>query len=535
MNLLTSLFTSFLAFVSPIQVGMFDELSPLFIDTKIELNQNTFQCNTPRNTYAAVHLLLSGIDPLSPIELNSTIEGQWYRLLPVPVEENTGVTSRTEQFEGKQNPSVIRRAPFEIYEVMMPVGNTVISDSPVIALRFEIFIPEDEAIESKDVKLKLQQNDDEVTCHFQINIFSAIVPESGPHSLNYTNWFDLTKMATCHELQPYSDAHWSMIDKYASLMKRGRQNTFWIDWPYFFTDELVLDKEKLKAYVERFTLAGLWWIEGAPIAHRPNGDWSSPHLQLRLGNSLTNTKQGLEDLHSIATQMNDAIMEFGWQERWLQHIADEPTDTNAKEYAAVADILHTSMPGIPVLEATMSQQLVGAIDIWCPQVQEFQANIDFFKERQKNGEQVWTYTCLVPGGKWLNRLIDMERLRQVYFGWAASKYDISGYLHWGLNQYQADPFTQSVVDHPAVPNTTNKLPAGDTHVIYPGDKEPWSGLRFEAHRIGFEDYELLAKLKELDEAKHEAIIQQIFRQYDDYETDVEQYRTARKDLLQALP
>ena len=71
----------------------------------------------------------------------------------------------------------------KIYEVMMPVGNTLISDSPVIALRFEIFIPEDEAIESKDVKLKLQQNDDEVTCHFQINIFSAIVPESGPHSL----------------------------------------------------------------------------------------------------------------------------------------------------------------------------------------------------------------------------------------------------------------------------------------------------------------------------------------------------------------
>jgi hypothetical protein len=514
---------------------MYDELTHLFPDTKIKENADAFVCNTPRNTYAAVHLLLSGADPSIPIELESSIEGQWYQLLTVPVEENTGVTSRTEQFEGKQNPNVIRRAPFEMYEVMKPINDVVIPDSHVVALRFETFIPEDQIVGSKKVELKLRQNTGEATCQFQINTFSAIVPDSGRHSLKYTNWFDLTKMATFHEIQPNSDAHWSMIDKYASLMKRGRQNTFWITWPYFFSDELVLDQEKLKAYVDRFTQAGLWWIEGAPIAHRPNGDWSSPHLQLRLGNSLSNTKQGLVDLQSVSTQMYDAIRKFGWEERWIQHIADEPTDTNAKEYAAIADILHTTMPGIPLLEATMSQQLVGAVDIWCPQVQEFQANIEFFKERQKNGEQVWTYTCLIPGGKWLNRLIDMERLRQVYFGWAASKYDISGYLHWGLNQYQADPFTQSVVDHPAMPNTTNKLPAGDTHVIYPGDEEPWSGLRFEAHRIGLEDYELLTQLKELDEAKHKSIIQRIFRQYDDYETDVQQYRIARKDLLLALP
>ena len=358
--------------------------------------------------------MVRGIEPTTPLKLSSNIEGDWYQLLTVPVEENTGTKSRTEQFNGEKNPDVIRRAPFDVYEVMRPISRTIVPEGDVAALRFEITVPKDAIIGSQTVKLKLQQNNDQVASQFQVNIFPATVPASGANTLSYTNWFDLTKMATFHEIEPYSDAHWSMIDKYASLMKRGRQNTFWLSWPYFFSDELVLDKEKLKAHVDRFTLAGLWWIEGAPISHRPNGDWSSPHLQLRLGNSLTNTKQGLENLQSVSTQMNDAIREFGWEERWLQHIADEPTDTNAKDYAAVADILHTTMPGIPLLEATMSRQLIGAVDIWCPQVQEFQANIDFFKERQKNGDQVWTYTCLIPGGKWLNRLIDMERLRQVY-------------------------------------------------------------------------------------------------------------------------
>ena len=67
---------------------------------------------------------------------------------------------------------------------------------------------------------------------------------------------------------------------------------------------------------------------------------------------------------------------------------------------------------------------------------------------------------------------------------AAALDRLDGFLHWGLNQYHADPFAQSVVDHTAAPGTENRLPAGDTHVLYPGPDGPWSSVRFEAHRIG---------------------------------------------------
>jgi len=317
-------------------------------------------------------------------------------------------------------------------------------------------------------------------------------------------------------------------------MKRGRQNTFWVSWSYFFSKDLVLDKAKLKTHVQHFLDGGMYWIEGSPIASRPNGNWSSPNLVLNIGGKLTNTEEGIRDLEIMSTQIMEAIRDFGWEDQWIQHIADEPTDTNAKEYALVSEVLRKTMPGIPIIEATMSRELIGAVDIWCPQVQEYQKHISFFKERQSEGSQVWTYTCLIPGGRWLNRMIDMERLRQVYFGWAASKYDIEGYLHWGLNQYKANPFKQSVVDHPAVPNTTNKLPAGDTHVIYPGEGEPWSGLRFEAHRIGLEDYELLSQLKSKNTGAYYEIMDQIFHQYNDYEVDVKKYRKTRELLLRLI-
>ena len=418
--------------------------------------------------------------------------------------------------------------------MLKPIGSDLIATSNSFALRFELDISADSEIGHRVVDLNIKSKTSVTVCKFHVEVTSSVIPDSGKSTLPYTNWFDLTKMASYHNIDPYSPEHWAMIDKYIELMKRGRQNTFWVSWSYFFSKDLVLDKAKLKTHVQHFLDGGMYWIEGSPIASRPNGNWSSPNLVLNIGGKLTNTEEGIRDLEIMSTQIMEAIRDFGWEDQWIQHIADEPTDTNAKEYALVSEVLRKTMPGIPIIEATMSRELIGAVDIWCPQVQEYQKHISFFKERQSEGSQVWTYTCLIPGGRWLNRMIDMERLRQVYFGWAASKYDIEGYLHWGLNQYKANPFKQSVVDHPAVPNTTNKLPAGDTHVIYPGEGEPWSGLRFEAHRIGLEDYELLSQLKSKNTGAYYEIMDQIFHQYNDYEVDVKKYRKTRELLLRLI-
>ncbi len=490
--------------------------------------------DAPRNSYFALHILFNNLNIDEDLTFDSSIAGDWYQLLAVPVEENTGVNSRTEQFDGLNNIHIIREAPFEIYEVLKPIQNLIQPNKKTVALRFEIPISGKMKPETKKIVLNFTQNNKKYSKKISLNIHKAIVPPSGKSTLCYTNWFNINKIATYHNLQKNSTEHLAMVDKYVDLMRRGRQNTFWVSWTHFFSDDLLLDKNKLKNYINRLTKAGMWWIECAPLAHRPNGDWGSPYLQLRMGEGMLHTEDGQRDLKLVTTQLMESIEEFGWTDRWLQHIADEPTDTNAAQYNHVASLLDTHMPHIPIVEATMSRKLKNAVDVWCPQVQKFEENIDFFMDQQKEGKDIWTYTCLIPGGKWLNRLLDMERLRQVYFGWAASKYQLSGYLHWGLNQYYGNPFEQSVVDHPAMPNTTNKLPAGDTHVIYPGLDGPWSGLRFEAHRIGFEDYELLQQLKQQNTAEYTNLMLEIFRKYNDYETDVKKYRSIRKQLITSL-
>ena len=129
------------------------------------------------------------------------------------------------------------------------------------------------------------------------------------------------------------------------------------------------------------------------------------------------------------------------------------------------------------------------------------------------------YTCCTPGGPWVNRLLDQELLRPVLLGWGLVHFDLHGFLHWGLNVYHERhpglPFDQSTIKEK---NLT--FPAGDTHVIYPGPDGPWSSLRFEAHREGFEDAELLRRLKAESPSRAAAVIRPVFRDFKTYTRDL---------------
>jgi hypothetical protein len=61
-----------------------------------------------------------------------------------------------------------------------------------------------------------------------------------------------------------------------------------------------------------------------------------------------------------------------------------------------------------------------------------------------------------------------------------------------------------------------------------------SSTRFEAHRLGIEDFELLQLLQKKDKVKANDLIGRIFKSYTDYSTDIGLYRATRKALLEAL-
>ena len=110
------------------QVAFFDELDPLYADSSTNDGPVVWKSDTARGMTAGVHVLIDRTEfkpeRLRVLDSNGdAVDGVAVcRLHDVPVEENTGLDSRTEQFKGDLNPHVIRRAPFRIYEAIEPLS-----------------------------------------------------------------------------------------------------------------------------------------------------------------------------------------------------------------------------------------------------------------------------------------------------------------------------------------------------------------------------------------------------------------------------
>ena len=161
------------------------------------------------------------------------------------------------------------------------------------------------------------------------------------------------------------------------------------------------------------------------------------------------------------------------------------------------------------------------------------AEIESFRS---NGAEIWHYVCCVPREYgYINRFMDYPLLSTRYLHWGNYKYDLTGYLHWAANHYQPgqDPFEQNCPEHR---NTDNVcfLPAGDSHIIYPGTDGPWLSIRLEAQRESAEEYELLKKLATTNKPLADSICESVFRSFRDVEYDVGAFAAARRRLLAAL-
>ena len=520
-----------------VTVVLVDELVRLYPDAN-EATPAPTEIHTPRASFAAVHVLVN--HARGELAFSATAEGltpTWYRMLDVPVELNTGLHGwTTARRENNENPHVTRKAPFRTFDALKPVASPIAADAETIVLRLEFAIPADAEHGKREVKVNVAG----AALKFDLHVHRVIVPPTGKDSFCYTNWMDWGYGAGHYGLKPWSDEHWAALRRYVRLMVRGRQNTFCI-WLWLVFDGVspgpgpgenpTLNRERLRKLVDMLTEEGIWWLEGGHLAARANGEWAADHFQVwgKRGTS----PEGNDLLALTCRQLMEEIKANGWEDRWIQHVTDEPIPENATDYRILTGMVHKYMPGIPLLDAVMDTNLAGSVDIWCPKVHDYERDRELYEAQRKNGDRIWVYTCLHPGGRWMNRLNDFEPLRPLLIGWACELFGIDGFLHWGLNQTNADPFKVGNQSHG--PGIERSLPAGDTHIAYNGDLQtgPWSSQRMEAHRIGFEDLELLRLLKKKDPTKAAAIIKQVVRGFEDYTLDIAEYRAAKRVLLEA--
>src|SRR5262249_15239537 len=133
--------------------------------------------------------------------------------------------------------------------------------------------------------------------------------------------------------------------------------------------------------------------------------------------------------------------------------------------------------------------LVGSVDIWVPLWTLFDEKS--VAERQKAGEEVWSYTALCqgkPGGDTPYWQIDFPLLNYRIPAWTSRRYVLSGLLYRTVVYWTSgDPW--------ANPPNYNKQYNGEGLLYYPGTdagiEGPVASMRLKALRDGLEDYEYL--------------------------------------------
>ena len=330
-----------------------DSLKFIYADSVVaKAPCRSMNIDTARGGTASVHILLTDLIKGRTLRVNLRANGRpvnsgkWFCLVHVPVEVNTGPVGFIEK-KGEHNQFTARRAPFRVYDAIAPCGHLIKISSSTMALRLEIPVARDARTGRREYTLAIQCGKEFHTLSLAVNIHKPVIPSVGPESFPYTNWFSFNLMAERHGLKQWTEEHWRMIRRYADMMGHGRQNTFLCPLRDIFRisgKKPVLDRNRLKRIVKTFTNAGMYYIEGGHVATRTDGEWNASSFDIRLTGERATSVQGNKTLAHICRQLMEEIERNKWQERWLQHVCDEPTQRNATDYRLLSGMVRRHMP-----------------------------------------------------------------------------------------------------------------------------------------------------------------------------------------------
>ncbi|MFV0338417.1 MAG: glycoside hydrolase domain-containing protein [Chthoniobacterales bacterium] len=212
-----------------------------------------------------------------------------------------------------------------------------------------------------------------------------------------------------------------------------------------------------------------------------------------------------EEQAQILRQLNDHLVEKGWADRFAYKCFDEPSinEHNEAFLRELSEFFQKNAPDLRILMVTTDCReikLAGEKPIftWVPHLPSLhlcKGYEDFLKERQKVGEEGWTYICETRANIDVSHAypdiapIDREGASQRAYGWLAWRNRLDGILYWNVTEWDY----RGGYDNP---KNSNK---GEGVLFYPdleNHGQPFPSIRAALVRDGFEDYDLLFYLNE---------------------------------------
>ncbi len=221
--------------------------------------------------------------------------------------------------------------------------------------------------------------------------------------------------------------------------------------------------------------------------------------------------------------LQEHLRERGWLDEAYVYWFDEP---DPKDYEFVMNGFRKLKESAPDITRMLTEQvepdLVGGPNLWCAISPEY--DHEAAEARRAEGEKFWWYVCTYPKAPYATLFIDHPGTELRVWLWQTWQRRIDGILVWQSNYWtspEAYPHEpQNPYEDPMSWQTSYGLPVGvrrpwgngDGRFIYPPEaadgypsepvlEGPVDSIRWEMLRDGVEDYEYLARLRDLIERK----------------------------------
>ena len=152
---------------------------------------------------------------------------------------------------------------------------------------------------------------------------------------------------------------------------------------------------------------------------------------------------------------------------------------------------------------TVNESLTGSIGIWCPAFSMMEKHKGDYAARQKAGDELWLYTCLgsPADGYAPSFVLEARAMDLRLVGWMCHFFNADGFLYYRVNGWKYCYPDNDGRHWPDKPWNAANYPAynGDACLIYPSPdwrQPPYSSVRMENLRDGFEDYDMLKMLED---------------------------------------
>jgi len=392
--------------------------------------------------------------------------------------------------------ALVRKAPARFPDYLMVENQIDIKKGTYKAIWLTINIPENATAGNYIGNVVVRSEKEVQTIPIHLTVYPLTLPSE--RHLKVAEWYTTQHFENLHGIkEKYSDAWLDMLRIYADNLVEHRQNVFQV--PMNSIQIILRENGEFTFDFSRFDqIAQIFWntgkmdfLETGELTKFGEEAWFSTQIKFKdldVKNERSGENEiisGLEIIPHLLPAFENHLRKKSWLNKTLFHVKDEPTLRNITSWKEASHIIHKYAPDLIRVDAIESTHLFDDIEIAIPKLDYLAGWHDVYKEAARNGTELWFYTVgIYQASSYPNKTIDMPVIDNRILHWLNYKYDLSGFLHWGWNQWTENPY-EDVGMH-----------IGDAWHVYPTENGVTNSLRWEQMRNGLQDYEYLWMLED---------------------------------------